>query len=712
VTAKDIRAYRLLAVGAAAAVIGYGFVYHWLFPRDVDPWAYRVVVAGACLLFAAAPWASARRGFLPAVSAVLALITGWVVELLRLNAFAGEYAIGLLMVVSLTGMVVRGPVALAAYGLATVAGVLGVAAAVPAPRLPPLLFVSKLVTVLGVFYAVAAARRRAARRLAASEARYRLLFDASPRPLWVYDEATLAVLAVNGAALQQYGYGRDEFLALTIRDLRPAEDVAALEAHVAAVPARLGASRVWRHRRKDGSVFDVEVTSHALAWDGRAARLVLAADVTARTRLEAELTHQALHDPLTGLGNRTLFRERVETALARAAREGGAAAGAGVAVLFLDLDNFKTVNDSLGHGAGDALLTTVARRLLNATRGCDAVARLGGDEFAVLVDGVHGPDEAVVVAERVLDAMRRRVRLEGAEVTVAASIGIATSAHAETAEALLRDADVAMYRAKARGKGQYLVFEPAMHAAALARLRLEGELRRAVKRQRGGRGGAAADGAFHLAYQPIVALATGEVRGVEALLRWRHPARGMISPAEFIPLAEETGLIVPLGPLGAARGLRGGGRVATRARRRRRAAPRGGERRRAPAARPGARRRRAERAGRRRPAGRGAAARDHRGRAHAGARAGAADARGAQGARRARRGGRLRHRVLVAELPAAVPGRRAQDRQELRRRGRDRRRRPGDRAYGHRARPDARAAHGGGGRRDRGAAGGARGARL
>jgi PAS domain S-box-containing protein len=308
VTGREIRTYRLLAVAAAAAVLGYGVVYHALFPDNVDPWLFRGGLAGACLLFAAVPWAPGRRAFSAALAALLALITGWVIALLYLNAFAGEYAIGLLMVAALTGMVVRGPGALAAYGVVTLASVLGVAAVVPAPRLPPLLFASKLVTVLGVFYAVAVARQRAARRLAASESRYRLLFDASPRPLWVYDEATLGILAVNDAALQQYGYGRDEFLALTIRDLRPAEDVAALEAHVAAVPARLGASRVWRHRRKDGSVFDVEVTSHALAWDGRAARLVLAADVTARTRLEAELTHQALHDPLTGLGNRTLFR--------------------------------------------------------------------------------------------------------------------------------------------------------------------------------------------------------------------------------------------------------------------------------------------------------------------------------------------------------------------------------------------------------------------
>ena len=556
---RELHAFRGLAVGAAAAVLGYGIVYHQLFPGNRDPWVNRAVVAGACLVFAVVPWTPRMRLAMPVLYAVLALITAWVIDLLRLNAFAGEYAIGMLMIVALVGAVIRSPRALAIYGVATVATVLAVARVVTAPSLPPALFVSKLVTVIGVFYAVAWMRQRAAQRLAASEARYRLLFDASPRPLWVTDVATLGILAVNEAALQQYGYAGDEFLALTLRDLRPDGEVAAFEKHLAEMPPGLGPSNVWRHRRKDGSEFDVEVTSHPLMWDGRAARLILAADVTARTRLEAELTRQALHDPLTGLGNRTLFRERVAAALARAVRNGGAASGAGVAVLFLDIDHFKTVNDSLGHGAGDALLTIVAQRLLNATRGCDAVARLGGDEFAVLVDGVSGSDEAAVVAGRILEAMRRPVALERAEVTVGVSIGIATSAHAESAEALLRDADVAMYRAKARGRGEFLIFEPAMHLAALERLQLEGELRRAVTRQLEDTSHVTADASgagasepshpdgFRLAYQPIVALATGEVQGVEALLRWQHPERGPVPPAEFVPLAEETGLIVPLG---------------------------------------------------------------------------------------------------------------------------------------------------------------------
>ncbi len=583
-TAKEIRTYRGLAVLAAVGMLGFGGVASALLPAAYDPWLHRVAVAAACLGLAVTPWNPARPWFRVVLYADIALITAWVLNLLRLNAFAGEYAIGLMMIVSLIGSVVRSPRALAAYGAATLAALVGIAAAAPAPPHSPPGQASHHPGGRPVVLKVARGRRRAARGLAASEARYRLLFDASPRPLWVYDPAAGAMLAVNDAALKQYDYTRDEFLALAPGDLRADDDASDPEGPPAD-GRRAGGRRadgrraegrdadgaapasVTRHRRKDGSAFDVEVASHPLDWSGRPARLVLATDVTERTRLEAELTRQALHDPLTGLGNRALFRARVEAALARAARDGGAAAGAGVAVLFLDLDNFKTVNDSLGHGAGDVLLTTVARRLLSATRGCDAVARLGGDEFAVLLDAVRDPAEAVVVAERVLDALRRPVHLEGAEVAAPASIGIATSAHADTAEALLRDADVAMYRAKAHGRAHYRVFEPAMHAAALTRLQLEGELRRAVERQveqrverrvgRGGEwhdaapapdGGAAPDpGAFRVAYQPIVALATGEVRGVEALVRWHHPDRGVVAPGQFVPLAEETGLVVPLG---------------------------------------------------------------------------------------------------------------------------------------------------------------------
>ena len=246
--------------------------------------------------------------------------------------------------------------------------------------------------------------------------------------------------------------------------------------------------------------------------------------------LEAKLVHQAFHDSLTGLANRALFRDRVDHALARSAR------GERVAVLFLDLDNFKSVNDTLGHVEGDRLLQAVATRLLKASRGCDTVARIGGDEFAILLEDVHHVDDALVVVTRIMESMRQPVALRGREVTISPSIGIAHARGAEQVDELMRNADVAMYRAKEDGKGRHAVFEPGMYAALLQRLELEADLRHAVDR-----------GELRVLYQPIVQLETGSVTGVEALVRWHHPHREMDSAAGFIPLAEETGLIVPIG---------------------------------------------------------------------------------------------------------------------------------------------------------------------
>jgi diguanylate cyclase (GGDEF)-like protein len=246
--------------------------------------------------------------------------------------------------------------------------------------------------------------------------------------------------------------------------------------------------------------------------------------------LEAKLVHQAFHDSLTGLANRALFRDRVDHALARSAR------GERVAVLFLDLDNFKSVNDTLGHVEGDRLLQAVATRLLKASRGCDTVARIGGDEFAILLEDVHHVDDALVVVTRIMESMRQPVALRGREVTISPSIGIAHARGAEQVDELMRNADVAMYRAKEDGKGRHAVFEPGMYAALLQRLELEADLRHAVDR-----------GELRVLYQPIVQLETGSVTGVEALVRWHHPHREMDSSAGFIPLAEETGLIVPIG---------------------------------------------------------------------------------------------------------------------------------------------------------------------
>jgi diguanylate cyclase (GGDEF)-like protein/PAS domain S-box-containing protein len=255
------------------------------------------------------------------------------------------------------------------------------------------------------------------------------------------------------------------------------------------------------------------------------------ADALERQAIEDDIRHRALHDELTGLPNRTLFLDRLEHTLAALRRRGGMAA-----ILFLDLDHFKLVNDSLGHHVGDELLAAAAPRLKQAVRASDTVARFGGDEFGILLEAIADEDDAAHMAERVAAAFSRPFVLQGSEHFVSASVGIAVAHGTELPEELIRDADAAMYRAKERGRARYELFDEVMRSRAISRLRIENDLRRALERHE-----------LLLEYQPMVSLIDGSIWSVEALVRWQHPNRGLLMPSDFLPIAEGNGLIEPIG---------------------------------------------------------------------------------------------------------------------------------------------------------------------
>jgi diguanylate cyclase (GGDEF)-like protein len=293
------------------------------------------------------------------------------------------------------------------------------------------------------------------------------------------------------------------------------------------------------HQLASGAIRQVEIDAGPVWRGGRRLLYSIVHDITARAQAQEQLHYQAFHDALTGLANRALLLDRLEQAVTRHARDPGT-----LALLFLDLDRFKVINDSLGHDVGDQLLLAVAGRLSGCIRREDTLARLGGDEFVVLVEDPRSAGGAPALAERMLAALGVPFTLSGREFFLTTSIGIVVSqAPHAGASALLRDADVALYRAKSKGKACYEIFDAQMNAHALERLELEGQLQRALGRDE-----------FVVYYQPQVELATGRQVGLEALVRWRHPERGLLVPSVFLGLAEETGLIRPLGQwvLGAA----------------------------------------------------------------------------------------------------------------------------------------------------------------
>ena len=423
-----------------------------------------------------------------------------------------------------------------------VVGVIGLAHVAPGRH-----FGGEEIAILGRFGALAslalenarlhdAARRERAEREAAevalrrSEREYRHLFERANDAILVLAPKGEVVLDANARACALYGLPRERLLGTSLWAISQEQARGNNHRETLLTTGRLEGFETVQ-RRADGVPLQLHINASLIEYRGNPAILSINRDIGPQKALEAQLARRAFHDPLTDLPNRALFMDRLGQGLTRMMRQGG-----GLAVLFLDLDRFKIVNDSLGHDAGDRLLVAVAARLLGRLRPGDTASRLGGDEFTVLLEDLGAVGDAVAVAEDLLAALANPVFLDDRAIHVTASVGIAFSDDDEgEATELVRRADVAMYRAKRRGRGRFAIYSPVLDPGRGAPLDLEAELRRALERNE-----------FRVYYEPLVELATGRIVGVEALVRWRHPKRGLLSPAEFITLAEETNLILAL----------------------------------------------------------------------------------------------------------------------------------------------------------------------
>jgi diguanylate cyclase (GGDEF)-like protein/PAS domain S-box-containing protein len=369
-----------------------------------------------------------------------------------------------------------------------------------------------------------------------SGAKYRGLLEAAPDAMVVVNQGGEIVL-LNVRAEKQFGYRRDELVGQKVKNIIPegfAERLIAdaLRSAEDALAQQIGTGIELNGRRKDGSEFPIEIMLSPL--ESAEGILVTAAirDITTRKKAEAQMTHSAEHDFLTDLPNRLLLNDRVHQAIILAERHRKK-----VAVLFLDLDGFKHINDSLGHPIGDKLLQSITKRLVDCVRGSDTVSRQGGDEFVVLLSEVEQSEDAAIAARRMLKVVADPHPIDKHDLHITTSIGVSVYPDdGLDAETLIKNADTAMYQAKENGQQSYQFFKPAMNVRAVERQSIEESLRRALERQE-----------FALHYQPKINLRTGQITGAEALLRWTHPIRGPISPAQFIPVAEDCGLILPIG---------------------------------------------------------------------------------------------------------------------------------------------------------------------
>ncbi|WP_291160548.1 putative bifunctional diguanylate cyclase/phosphodiesterase [Gemmatimonas sp. UBA7669] len=374
--------------------------------------------------------------------------------------------------------------------------------------------------------------RQAARKQRESDARFRTFFEYAGVAIHVLSFDGV-ILEANPAAEALLGYGPGELIGRSATSLSPDEDVESTRelGHELRHGLRESVTVERRFFHREGHIVWGQLTVSRMKQHSESYLIGMIQDISERKRMEAALVRQAFNDDLTGLANRALFGDRLRHALARGTRHASQAA-----VMLLDLDGFKRVNDSLGHAAGDQLLVAIARRLEAVVRAGDTAARLGGDEFAILLDDIESVEQVERLAERLLESITRPVQISGRDVSVGVSIGYKLTMPDDDDISALRDADAAMYTAKADGRCAVRRFDPAMHQDALNWLELENDLREAIERQ-----------SLYLAFQPLVQMHDGRVVGAEALLRWRHPKRDDVPPCTFLPIAEATGLIVPLG---------------------------------------------------------------------------------------------------------------------------------------------------------------------
>jgi diguanylate cyclase (GGDEF)-like protein/PAS domain S-box-containing protein len=376
-----------------------------------------------------------------------------------------------------------------------------------------------------------AQNERLQQTLRESEAQLRHLIESAPLALLIVRAGDQRILYGNERALQQFGLNADSVQGRALSEFHVDDTI---RAELPEALSRNGSVRDYEVHLRDmnGRQFWLLLSAQPIRYAGTVGLLVALADIDDRKRMQDDMRRKAMHDQLTGLPNRAMFMESLDRAVRKARRRSGR-----FSVLFIDLDHFKEVNDTMGHAAGDKLLQAVAERLANAVRQSDLVARLAGDEFVVLIEDHKGPEEVMIVAQKVVTYLQRPVLLEWREVNISGSVGISSYPDdGEDVEALVKNADTAMYQAKERGRNNFQFYSAELNRMSLVRADLEKRVRAALD-----------NGEFFLQYQPEIDLATGKLRAVEALLRWKDPDTGIVMPSEFLPLAEENGTIIPIG---------------------------------------------------------------------------------------------------------------------------------------------------------------------